>query len=234
VATAIDIIKRSFRSINVIGGSEDLTADMAQTGLDLLNAMLESWSNESLIVYQSTLLNFPLVAGQSNYTIGTGGNFNTTRPTTIDSGYIRWNTIDYPLSLINTDQYDGIPLKTSPNQISYALYVDAGFPLTTLKLFPTPNDATAQIFLEAKVPFMGFTSLTDPINMPPGYERALDRNLAIEIAPQYGVEPKLIIKMMASNAKKWLKRTNFQPLILELPDALPTGRGAWDQNGNYV
>jgi hypothetical protein len=234
MATAIEIIKRSLRSLNVIGGSEAPTAEMASNALDLLNAMLGSWSNENLLVYQTTLLNFPLVAGQSNYTIGTGGDFNTQRPTSFEGGYIRWNSIDYPLSFINTDQYDGIPLKSSPNQISYAIYVDAAFPLTTLKLYPTPNDATAVIYLEARIPFTEFTSLTDPINMPPGYERALDRNLALELAPEYGVQAQPRLVLMASNARKWLKRTNYQSLIMELPDALPFGRGAWDQNGNYV
>lgn len=234
MTTAIDIIKRTFRSLTTIGMSEVPTADMAQTALDILNDMLGTWSNSPLMVYQLTLLNFPLVAGQTTYTTGTGGNFNTARPTSIESGYIKWNSIDYPLSMVNTDQYDGIPLKSSPNQIPYAMLVDAGFPLTNIKLFPTPNDATARIYLEARVPLTEFATLTDVVNMPPGYVAALHRNLVLQLAEDYGKTPTLHMVNMASSARKWLKRTNYEPLVMELPDALPAGRGAWDQNGNYV
>jgi hypothetical protein len=234
MTTAIDIIKRSLRSINVIGRMEAPTAEMAADALDTLNDMLGTWSNETLLVFQNTLVNFPLVPGQNNYTIGTGGNFNIPRPTSIESGYIHWNNVDYPLSMINTDQYDGIPVKSSPNQIPYAMLIYPDFPLTTIKLFPTPNDSTAQLFLEIKNPFTEFVNLTDTVDMPPGYVNALYRNLSMELAPEYGVQLNPSISLMASNSKKWLKRTNYETLIMELPEELPTGRGAWDQNGNYV
>lgn len=234
MTTAIDIIKRAYKDINVLGTAETPTADMSADALDSLNGLLETWANETLMVYQLALENFPLVAGQATYTMGVGGNFNTSRPVTIDSAYVRWNSIDYPLSLVNTEQYDGIPLKSSPNQIPYVLYVDAGFPLTTLKLFQTPNDATAQIFIESRKEFTRFTSLTDTVLLPPGYVRALRYNLALELAPENGVQAHPLILRHASNAKKWLKRTNWQSLVQELDDALPIGRGYYDQSGNYV
>lgn len=233
MATAIQLITRALRSINVLGATEAPTADMASDGLSTMNDMLATWANETLMVYQIVLENFSLVAGQSDYTIGIGGNFNTDRPTSFNSAYIRWNSLDYPLAIVTVDQYDSIPLKTSPNQIPYAMYVDSGFPLTTIKLFPTPNDATAQIFIESRKPFTAFTSLTTQVNLPPGYDRAIYKNLAMDLAPEYGGgSPELM--QQASSSKKWLKRTNFFPLIMELSNDLPQGRGFYDQNGNYL
>jgi hypothetical protein len=234
MTTAYEIITRAAKSLNILGSAEVLSAEDASDGLSSLNSLLQTWASETLMVYQLSLENFSLISGQNTYTIGTGGNFNTTRPVTVDSGYVRWNQIDYPLSIVNTDQYDGIPLKSSPNQIPYVLYVDAGFPLTTLKLFQTPNDNSAVIYLELRKPFTVFTSLTDVINMPPGYDRALQWNLALEIAPSFGIMPDPMTVRHAATSKKWLKRTNWQPLVQELDPAIPTGRGFYDQTGNYI
>lgn len=234
MTTAIDIIKRAYKDINVLGSSETPTAEMSSDALDSLNGLLETWANETLMVYQLVLEPFNLVPGQSDYTIGVGGDFVTSRPVTIDSAYIRWNSLDYPLALVTTDQYDQIPLKTSPNQIPYAMSVNAGFPLTTIKLFPTPNDSTAQIFIESRKEFTAFTSLPQQVNLPPGYVRALRYNLAIELAPENGVQPNPLVMRHASNAKKWLKRTNYQPLIMDLSNDIPQGYGAYDRNGNYI
>lgn len=234
MAKAIDIIRRAYMDINVIGSSEAPTASQASDALDSLNQLLDTWANESLMVYELVLENFNLVPGQSAYTMGPSGNFNTTRPVSVESAYVRWNGVDYPLSIVNTDQYDGIPLKTTPNQIPYVLYVDASYPLTTIKLFQTPNDSSAQIFMESRKPFTKFASLTGDVNMPPGYERALRWNLGLELCPENGVEAKPTLLRHANNSKKWVKRTNWEPLVQELDEALPTGRGYYDQNGNYV
>lgn len=234
MTTAIDIIKRAYKDINVLGSSETPTAEMSSDALDSLNGLLETWANETLMVYQLVLEPFNLVPGQSDYTIGVGGDFVTSRPVTIDSAYIHWNSLDYPLAIVTTDQYDQIPLKTSPNQIPYAMLVDAGFPFTTIKLFPVPNDATAQLFIESRKEFAVFTSLTQQVNLPPGYVRALRYNLALELAPENGVTVQPLILRHANNSKKWLKRTNWQPLVQDLSNDLPQGRGFYDQNGNYI
>lgn len=231
--TALDIIKRALRSLNQLGIDEIPSTDMTADAFDSLNDMLAAWGNETLMVYHFTLENFPLVPGQAIYTMGTGGNFNTARPVTIQNAYIRWNQLDYPLQIVNTEQYDSIGFKTTPSQIPYLMQVDQQFPLTQLKLFPVPNDGTAQIFIESRKPFTQFTTLTDPVNLPDGYARALRYNLAIELVPEYGPPTPALIQL-AMSSKKWLKRTNFQPLILNLPDSIPQGFGYYDRNGNYL
>lgn len=233
MTTALDIITRALKSLNQLGIDEVPSTDMTADAFDSLNDMLAAWGNETLMVYHLTLENFPLVAGQTIYTMGAGGNFNTARPVTVESAYIRWNQLDYPMQIVNTDQYDSIGLKSTPSQIPYLMQVDQQYPLTQLKMFPTPNDATARVFIESRKPFTQFTTLTDVVNLPDGYARALRYNLAIELVPEYG-PPTPALVQLAMSAKKWLKRTNFQPLIMSLPGALPQGFGYYDRNGNYL
>ena len=78
--TANDIIRSAMRLIQVSAVDTDLTASELQDGLESLNRMLDSWSADELTLYQVIREQFPLVSGQNPYTMGYGGNFNTSRP----------------------------------------------------------------------------------------------------------------------------------------------------------
>lgn len=235
MATAIQIITRAMRSINVLGSDETPSSEMASDAFDSLNDLLESWANEKLMIYQLVLEGFPLIVGQASYTIGPAGNFNTVRPISIDNAYIRWQGLDYPMGIVTTEQYDNIPLKTIATQMPCVMILDAGFPLSTIKMWPTPSDNTAQLFIESRKPFTAFTSYTDQVNMPPGYDRALRYNLAMELIPEYGIvnsSPQLA--RMAATAKKAIKRVNWSPPILEIDESIPQWGGYYDSKGNYL
>lgn len=227
MATAIQIITRALRSLQVLGTDESPSADQASDSFDSLNDLLASWSTDQTMFYQIVLQNFPLISGQKDYTIGPSGNFNTTRPMSIQNAYVNWSGIDYSLGIVTMEQYDQISLKTTQTQIPYVLQLDTGFPLSTIKLWPVPNDPTATLFIESRQPFTSFATLTTDVNMPPGYERALRYNLALELMPEYGVNNPKIDKL-ASNAKMWLKRVNYAPMILDLDTCIPLRGNIYD------
>lgn len=220
--TAGDIVNRALRSINVLGETETASPAASLLGFESLNEMIGQWSNEKLMIYETVTESFPLVATVASYTIGPGGAFNTTRPMQIDSAYVRWNTVDYPVGIVTLAQYDEITLKSSPSNIPFVMVVDTGFPLSTLIFWPAPNDATASIFLDSRKPFTEFATPSTVVSLPPGYERALRLNLAVELMPSYGAEVALIMQQ-ASTAKSAIKRTNYVPIILDLPSDIPTG-----------
>jgi len=97
----IDIISRALKDIGALEAGEVPTADAAVDAFDMLNDMLDQWSNESMMVYNVTEIIFTLTAGQTQYTIGPGGdigaNFtgsiagNILTVTNIDSGAIALN-----------------------------------------------------------------------------------------------------------------------------------------------
>ena len=69
----IDIITRAMKDIGAVAAGEVPTADEAQDGFDMLNDMLDQWSNEDMMVFYKTEIVFPIVPGQTQYTIGPGG-----------------------------------------------------------------------------------------------------------------------------------------------------------------
>jgi hypothetical protein len=70
MTTAIDVISRALKDIGALEAGETPTPDAAADGLDMLNDMLDQWSNEDMIVYNFTEIIYPIIAGQTQYTIG--------------------------------------------------------------------------------------------------------------------------------------------------------------------
>ena len=66
----IDIISRALKDIGALESGETPTPDAAQDAFDMLNDMIEQWSNENMMVYNVTEIIFPVIAGQVQYTIG--------------------------------------------------------------------------------------------------------------------------------------------------------------------
>lgn len=66
----IDIISRSLKDIGALEAGEQPSADAARDAFDLMNDLIDQWSNEDMMVFNITEIIFPVIAGQVQYTIG--------------------------------------------------------------------------------------------------------------------------------------------------------------------
>lgn len=197
MTTARTIIKKAMQKVGALVKSENPSSDEANDGLDALNALIDSWGNDSLNVYARAWETFPLTSSAS-YTIGTGGDFNTVRPTNIVAAYLRSGTVDYPIEVIDDEAYSTIVFK-SLQGISYFLNYDNAYPLGIIRLYPVPSGSYS-IFLLTEKALTQFTDLDTNLSMPPGTERALIYNLAIELAPEYGQQVSGEVASMAAES----------------------------------
>jgi hypothetical protein len=69
----IDIISRALKDIGALEAGETPTPEAAQDAFDMLNDLCDQWSNEEMMVYYKNEIVFPIVPGQTQYTIGPGG-----------------------------------------------------------------------------------------------------------------------------------------------------------------
>lgn len=208
MTTALDIINGAARLIGVNFKSESLSADEASDGLTSLNDMISSWSNDDLVIYETVNESFPLVSGTATYSIGTGHTFNTTRPTTIGFAFIRQGNIDYAIDIISKTDYDAIPFKSDGNGLPRKLVYDASYPYASIKLYPIPSTGYT-LFLESNKPITELASLNTTFSFPPGWKRAVKYNLAIEMAPEYGVEPSATVVSVARKSLGNIRRTTL-------------------------
>lgn len=216
MATALGMISKSLRLIGAIGQGKAATATEAADALDALNMMLESWSIERLSVYHLYDETVSWASGQSSRTIGTGGNFAVTRPTRIENGFTRISNIDYPYRVIDKKEYDRIADKTTQSSYSDVIFYDNVASLGVLYAYPVPN-ATVSIHINTWKQLQSFTALTDVVALPPGYRRAIEYNLAIELQGEYPdlPVPESVIRI-AGQSKAALKTFNTPEMISNL------------------
>src|SRR5690606_16366738 len=88
-------------------------------------------------------------------------------------------------------------------------------PLATLYFFPVP-DKTYTVYLRHEQQLQYFSSLTEEVYLPPGYRRAIEYNLAMEIAPEFGLQVPPLVAQVAATSKGWVKVANYKPPQAEL------------------
>lgn len=199
MATARNIIEDAARKINILGRGETLPADEALNALGILNGILGSWSVEGGLVYTESTETFSLT-GATSYTIGSGGDFNTTRPSYITSLYTTQGGIDYEATQIDQARYAEITQKSNVNSDPEMFYYDGNYPLAKIYFFPVP-DATYTVTINSIKPLTEFASLSTSYDLPPEYRRALVANLAVEWAVEHEKEASPTLKKIAKNAK---------------------------------
>lgn len=226
-ATSLAMIKRAMRLSTVLGVDETPSAAESQDGLSALNSMLEAWSIERLMVYAIQQTTHSWTANEASRTIGVGGNFNTTRPYQVqeEGNFFRSSDIDYPLTVLgDRDSYDRILMKSSSSSYPLWLFPLPSYPLMILYVWPVPTQ-TLELHLNSLTPLQVFDSLTEEIALPPGYQRAIEFNLAVEIASEYGVAAPASVQKIAANAKAAIKGVNRPDLVARLDNGL-SGSGA--------
>jgi hypothetical protein len=317
----IDIISRALKDIGALEAGETPAPADAQDAFDMLNDMLDQWSNESMMVFYKTEIIFTLTAGQTQYTIGPGGQIGGTltgsisgttltvtdvsdgaialgmtlsgsgvapgtkivrfgsgaggnvnsdgtytvnisqtvasttisayyeRPLNINSAFVRVNTnsngqpilnggLDYPITILNLENYELIGLKTLNGPWPRALYYQPSETLGTITVWPNPSQGEMHIFSDTL--FQRFVSINDEIVIPQGYYMALRWCLAERLMPMYGKASPTQIQMInsfAGHAKATIKRTNMRPVqTARFEDSLIVGKRAdagWILTGGF-
>lgn len=229
--TANDIIKRAYKILGDVGAGESLTAAQASDGLEALNAMLDSFSIERLMIYhiQQETLTWP--TNTSSRTIGSGADFDTHRPDRIEVGtYFKdSNDIAYGVDVIrNRAVYDTIYDKTVTSSYPELLMYDPSVTWGTIYVYPVPNQALT-LYLNSWQPLQIFDTLTEALTLPPGYRRMLSYNLAVELEPESGLVLPITAHRIANQSKSIVKRQNDLPILSQTETAYVLhGRGRSD------
>lgn len=195
--------------------------------LESLNSMLDSWQMERLACYQIKQESFSLSASTTAYSIGTNGTFATDRPTRIvDPCFVRDSSnVDTPLQLINVEAYGSIPQKSGSTGYPRYLYYDGGFSSTstaTLSVYPPPQSGLT-LFINSVKQLQSFANISTTVLLPPGYQRAIEFNFAIEIAGGFtSVAPE--VAKVARESKAIIKTRNLPDTIMTLDAGISYGR----------
>ena len=234
--TAGDQINRALRLLGVLAEGETPSASVSQDSLTALNQMIDSWNTERLSVFatQDQVFNWP--TNIITRTLGPTGDFVGNRPILIDDAtYFRdpQTNVSYGIKLINQQQYDGIAVKTVTSTYPQVMWVNMEYPNISMTIYPKPTRLLEWHCVSVE-------ELSNPANLatnltfPPGYLRAFVYNLAMEIAPEFGVEPSPQVVRIEMTSKRNLKRINNPDDIMSMPYSLVATRQRFNiYAGNY-
>jgi hypothetical protein len=220
--TASTMILKALRLLGEKGPGDTLTTAEQTDYLYDLNSMMDSWQTERLLVYQILTSTFSLSSGVSSYTIGSGGTFNIVRPLKIEGALVRnANYADSGVEIVGPDAWRRIVIKTN-NGNSYPeyLYYDnadaAG--LGTVYLYPQPQ-AGLTLVLDTWQVLQAFSTVSTTLTLPPGYQRAIEYNFAIEVAGG-SYQPSDATVKIARESKANIKKLNVPDMSMTLPVGL--------------
>lgn len=236
IYTAGDQINRALRLLGVLAEGETTSASVSQDSLMALNQMIDSWNTERLSVFCTQDQVFTWPAGEYIRTLGPSGNFVGLRPVLLDDAtYYRdpGTNVSYGIKFINQQQYDGIAVKTVTSTYPQVIFVNMGYPDITMSIYPRPTRDLEWHFVSVQELTQPATLVTN-ILFPPGYLRAFTYNLAMELAPEFGVEPSPQVQRIAMTSKRNLKRINNPDDVMSMPYAIVATRQRFNiYAGNY-
>ena len=235
IFTAGDQINRALRLLGILAEGETPSASMSQDALMAMNQMIESWDTERLSTFVTQDQVFTWPSGEISRTLGPSGDFVGLRPVLMDDAtYFKApNGVSYGIKFINQQQYNGIAVKTVTSTYPQVIWVNMGFPDVTLTVYPRPTQDLEWHFVSVQE-LDNPATLATPLYFPPGYLRAFTYNLAMEIAPEFGVEPSPQVMRIAMTSKRDLKRINNPDDVMALPYALVANRQRFNiYAGNY-
>jgi hypothetical protein len=233
--TAGEQINRALRLLGVLAEGETPSAATSQDALMALNQMIDSWNTERLAVFSTQDQVFTWPSGLISRTLGPSGDFVGNRPILLDDAtyFVAPNGVSYGIKFINQQQYDGIAVKTVTSTYPQVMFINMSFPDIEMFIYPRPTQDMVWHFIsveELNKP----ADLSTVLYYPPGYLRAFTYNLAMEFAPEFGVEPSPQVQRIAMTSKRDLKRINNPDDVMAMPYSMIATRQRFNvYAGNY-
>ena len=147
--------------------------------------------------------------------IGPGLAINTARPVTMEDGsFARIQGLDYPITWLNNEQYQSIPIKNLSTSIPQYGFYDGGNPSGLIYLWPYQSTPT-ELHLMVRSQLAAFSDLSTDVPLAQGYKAAIVYSLAEEIAPGIRELPQLVIRK-AMMYRRAIRQTNADIPLLQL------------------
>lgn len=199
--TAADIVTNALTLIEAISPTEGPTSTESADGLAALIALLASWSADELLVHATRTAAIALVNGTVSYAIPGA------RPVKILSAdcTITATGLNFAVEVLGPDAWARQNAKSTTSKFTQAVYCDYAFPTPALLVAPTPaGGATVDLF--CMVDLATVAALTDTFSLPEGYVKAIEFNLAVDLAPQFGRSVTAELALQATTTKEQMRR----------------------------
>jgi hypothetical protein len=220
--TAKRLFYGAYRAARLVNLEQTILGpDQEEEARETYNRMVDAMSADGLTISHVSRETFAVASGSGDYTIGPGGDWDTTWPDRIErAGIIVSSGSGYPaerkLNQLTIDQWQAWTFKTQPNNWPWSYFYERAFPLGIVHLLYVPNNATSVIlYLEHPLSAIAVAAdyATVTLEFQPGYQEMLETNLAVQLAesnPRAQISQSVIQR--AKSSMMLLKAVNARPL----------------------
>lgn len=220
MSTALDLFTDALTSIGEAGQGQSVSAEMSAQALRVCNRMIAEWSVQRLFLFITNTRPFALTANLQDYVLGpsaTGpGAFVGNRPILVEAAeaVLAGSSMYNDLSLADLPKWASIRdlgATTSANGLPQLIYPEYLYPNMAFHLWPIPANACT-VVLRTWEQLQQFATIFDTVNFPPGYEKAITLNLALELASYYNRPIPDIMATLAGQSLANVQKINAQSL----------------------
>ncbi|MFP5230005.1 MAG: hypothetical protein ACLGXA_20505 [Acidobacteriota bacterium] len=229
--TGTTLFYNAFRRAGILAeAGRGISSSETTDALEEVNALFGEWRAQRLTVYAEDRQEFPLVSGQQAYKIGidSAADWQAQMPSAITrAGYV-FNTtnppVEEPFDIYTTQQWQALSPKTLQSTNPYVLWYEqstvngAVSDMGTVWLWPVPIDATITVALYLWQQMMAISDPTANIVFPPGYQIAVESNLAVRLAARFPKRARIspITGAIAQSSLARIKAMNDMPLQMRV------------------
>lgn len=224
ITTCIDMVESAAKTAGIAAIGQTMLAEDANDCFQLLLEVIGMWKRQRFMAWRTVEEVFPAVAQARSYTL-------LDRPPRIDSAFARLLTaqtgapnnvspLDFPLEILeNQDEYQDISLKEL-GSFPAAIWHSPDYPVSSVWPWPIPPEGQFELHIIYRSGLPEYTALTDPLNLPPEYIRALRYELAALIQMNYGRPLDTGLLAALGGTKATIKSTNARIRTMEMPDGV--------------
>lgn len=195
--TRDQIITAAFRKIGALGDYEALDTPRRDAGIAAINPMIKAFATKGMPLWAITEKYIPFSTWTTNPTIsiGPGATVNQVdKPLKILQASRRDNStptapVDVDLNIYTYDDYRSVTNKNTPGTPIYLFYQPLGY-TGQISLWNLPDTywkTNGQLYIRYQRQFQDFDTSSDEPDFPVEWHEALIYNLAVRLAPEYGL-----------------------------------------------
>jgi hypothetical protein len=176
-----EIITDALQLLGVIGSGEtpssnDITFCSAQ-----LNKMTKSWQAQGIHLWKQASNTITIVADQYQYAV-------SPRPLNIENCRYKYSSgLERKMKKLGRGEYDALPTKTTSTGACTAFYYDPQLTTGQLYVWPVPQDTTDSLVITYMASIEDFDNSTDEPDFPVEWLDCITHNLAVRVAPAFGI-----------------------------------------------
>lgn len=174
----------ALRKVGVTAIDEPATADQIEVARAGLERMLRAWQNRGYSLFTVTSMSVALTTAAS-YTL-------SVRPVRVQSVRFKRSGIELPMTEMNREEYDNLPIKTTTG-IPTTYYYDRQRDSGVLYVWPVLSVAASETLEITYVRPIAAVDLDDAVDFPIEYYDAVVYGLAARLLDDFGVNNQNLI-----------------------------------------